>query len=284
MVDTFKVFTRYSKKEYIKHIPEQKGHIDLVAYKLILDSVYFNIQKNKLKRISLNEINLEKFALDVYRDKTIPEYTKLEPTYAQIMQDLPFEIDAKEVIAKNSRLSFSMKSDDGRVSRIDLKDINGRLKHLNNIPSKKQIFNLTGDFSFNPKSNIGVYLSYNQYAKVEDFQLDLHGRNIDTRSLNPMFRPALNAELNGVVSSIDAHMVSMGTGNGTVRIQSDDLIVSLYKQNEKKRVFVSAIGNLFLHKPLDKTGKVKDFEFDKTRPIWNYMWHFIEEGIKKAII
>ena len=94
----------------------------------------------------------------------------------------------------------------------------------------------------------------------------------------------MNAELSGTVNGIDAHMVSYGTGNGTVRIQSKDIKVILYKKNGKKRKIFTAIGNLLLHKPLDKTGEVKDFEFDQTRPIWNYIWHFTQEGIKDAIL
>lgn len=283
-IDTFKVFTRYSKEEYIKHIPEQKGHIDLVAYKMVMDSIDFKIEKNKLLKISLNEINMAKFELDVYRDKTIAEYTKHEPTYAEILQSLDFEIVAKAMITQNSRVSFAMKTDDERVSTIYLNDINAKLTHINNIPAMKQIANLTGSLSVSPNSVIGVYLSYNQYANVETFQLDVHGRNIETKAMNTMFRPALNAELSGVVDKLDAKMISTGSGDGTVRLQSENLKVQLYKQNGDDRKLVSTIGNMFVHKSLDKTGVVEDFEFDQTRPMWNYIWHFIEEGLKKAII
>lgn len=283
-IDTFKVFTRYSKEEYIKHIPEQKGHIDLVAYKLVMDSIDFKFDKNKLLKITLNEINLAKFELDVYRDKTIPEYTKHEPTYAEIFQGLDFEVEAKAMITKNSRVSFAMKTDDGRVSTIYLNDINAKLTHINNIPAMKEIFNLTGSLSVSPNSVIGVYLSYNQYANVETFQMDIHGRNIETKAMNTMFRPALNAELSGVVDKLDAKMISIGSANGTVRLQSEDLKVQMYKQSGDKHKILTGIGNLFVDKSLDKTGVVEDFQFDQTRPMWNYIWHFIEEGLKKAII
>lgn len=284
LLDTFKVFTRYSKSEYIYHIPEQKGHIDLVAYKLILDSVDFKFHQNKLLKISLNEINLDSFTLDVYRDKTIPEYTKLEPTYAQILQGFDFEVDVNAAIAKNSHVSFSMKTDNEKVSLIDFNDINARLTHINNIPSKKEIAKLTGNFALCPTSVVNVFLSYNQYAKVETFQMDVHGTNINTSSLNSIFGPAMNVSLKGTVDHIDAQMISMGTANGTVRIQSEDLEMNLFKENGKNKILMSAIGNAFINKSLDKTGEVEDFEFDKTRPMWNYMWHFNEEGIKKAIL
>lgn len=284
LLDTFKVYTRYSKEEYIKYIPEQKGHIDLVAYNLALDSIDFKIEKNKLLKITLNEINMDKFELDVYRDKTIAEYTKHEPTYAEIFQSLNFEVEAKAMITQNSRVSFTMKTDDGRVSTIYLNDINAKLTHINNIPSKKQILNLTGSLALSNNSVVAVYLAYNQYANVETFQLDLHGRNIETGAMNTMFRPALNAELSGTVDRLDVQMVSNGSGNGWVRLQSEDLKVQLYKQNGEDRKLLTGIGNLFVHKSLDKKGEVEDFEFDQTRPMWNYIWHFIEEGLKKAII
>ena len=284
LLDTFKVYTRYSKEEYIKHIPEQKGHIDLVAYNLALDSIDFKIEKNKLLKITLNEINMSKFELDVYRDKRIAEYTQHEPTYAEIFQSLDFEIIANAMITQKSRVSFAMKTDDGRVSTIYLNDINAKLTNINNIPSMKQIANLTGSLSLSPKSVVAVYLSYNQYANVETFQLDPHGRNIETGAMNTMFRPALNAELSGKVDSLDVQMVSRGSGDGWVRIQSEDLKVQLYKQDGTTRPLLTGIGNMFVNKSLDKTGEVEDFEFDQTRPMWNYIWHFIEAGLKKAII
>jgi hypothetical protein len=283
-LDTFKVYTRYSKEEYIKHIPEQKGHIDLVAYKLVLDSLDFKTEKNKLLKITLNEINLAKFELDVYRDKTIAEYTQHEQTYAEVFQSLDFEIVAKAMITKNSRISFAMKTDDGRVSTIYLNDINAKLTHINNVPSMNEIINLTGSLSVSPKSVIGVYLSYNQHANVETFQLDIHGRNIETAAMNTMFRPALNAELSGIVDKLDAKMISNGSGNGTVRLQSENLQVQLFTQDGKERKLLTAVGNIIVNKSLDKTGIVEEFEFDQTRPMWNYIWHFIQEGLKKAVI
>ncbi len=283
-IDTFKLFTRYSKEEYIKYIPEQKGHIDLVASKIVLDSVIFDIRKNTLEKVNLNEINMDKFELNVYRDKTIPEYTQHEPTYAEILQSLDFELEANAMIAKNSSVSFSMKTGNQKVSRIDLKEIDARLTQINNIPSKNQLLNLTGNFSLSPTSKIDVYLAYNQYANVETFQLDVHGREIDTKSLNSMLRPALNTRIEGIVDAIDVHMESMATGAGTVRVQSENIKVKLFKENGEPRKFFTFVGNLLLHKPLDKTGEVKDFEFDKTRPMWNYIWHFTEAGIKDAVL
>src|SRR5690554_7753550 len=85
-LDTFKVITRYSKNDYINYIPEQKDHVELIAHGLVLDSVDFDLSNNKLKKITLNEINIEAFTLNVFRNKTIPEYTKHKLTYGQMIQ------------------------------------------------------------------------------------------------------------------------------------------------------------------------------------------------------
>lgn len=283
-VDTFRVLTRYSKAEYIKYIPEQIGHIDLVAQRLIIDSVDLKLTKNKLEKISLNKIDIEAFELDVYKDKTIPEYSKHKPTYGQLMQKLDFEIEGNALETKNSRISFSMMKDDQKVSRIDLNDVNARLTHINNIPDLKQNAILIGTFRLSPKSMVGVDLAYNQYAKVETFQLDVHAKNIETSSVNSMVRPAVKAELHGVVTEITSHMVSRGTADGTFIMHSDDLTVDLFNKEGKRRKVISFFAGQLANPHNEKMVEIHDFEKDPTRTMWRYIWFFLLEGIKKSVL
>ena len=283
-LDTFKVFTRYSIYEYVKYIPEQKDHIDLVAHGLVLDSVDVKITKNKLEKISLNEIQITSFVLDVFRNKTIPPYSKHKQTYGQMIQKLDFEIDGKALEAKNSRISYSMMDPDRKVSRIDLKKINARLTHIHNIPSKKQNAILKGTFALSPKSMVGVDLSYNQFAKVETFQLDVHARNIETSSVNNMLRPAVNAEMSGLITEIKSKMITRGKAHGTFIIHSNDLKVEIFNEKGKERKVVSFIASKLLNPPIEKQVEIKDFERDPTRSMWRYIWFFILEGMKKTIL
>jgi hypothetical protein len=282
-VDTFKVFTRYSKAEYINHIPEQKDHVVLVAHGLVLDSVDFKTIKNKLEKVSLNEIKIDSFELDVYRDKTLPKYTKNKHTYGQMIQQLGFLIDGKALDVKNAKISYSMKNEDGKLSRINLNEVNARLIHIHNIPSKNQNAILKGTFSLSSKSMIGVDISYNQFAHVETFQMDVHARNIDTKALNSMLRPAANVELSGMITELKSHMVSIGNADGTFEIQSQNVNVDVFNEEGKERKMISFIASKLLNPPLEKNSEIENFERDPTRSMWRYMWYFILEGMKKTI-
>lgn len=282
-LDTFKVFTRYSKDDYINYIPQQKDHVELVAHRMILDSVDIKITKNKLEKISLNEIKIDSFVLEVFRNKTIPQYTKHKLTYGQMIQKLDFEIDAKALETKKSRISYAMMDDDRKVSTIYLNDVNARLTHIHNIPSKKQNAILKGTFALSPKSMVGVDLSYNQFAKVETFRLDVHARNIETSSVNSMLRPAVNAELSGLITEIKSQMRSHGTADGTFIIHSQDLKLDIYNKKGKERKLLSFIGSKLLNPPIEKAVEIEDFERDPTRSMWRYMWFFLLEGIKKSV-
>lgn len=283
-IDTFKLFTRYTKEDYINHIPQQKEHVQLSAYKLVIDSVDFKTKKNKLEKIVLNEIQIESFELDVYRDKTIPEYTAHKPTYGQMIQKLDFILDGKALEAKNSRISYSMKGEDGAISVIDLLDVNARITHLHNIPSKNQNAILKGTFSLSPGSIVGVDIAYNQFAHVETFQLDAHAKNIETSALNSMLRPAVNVELNGLITELKAHMVSRGTADGTFMIQSQDIAVDVFNEDGKERKVVSFIASKLLNPPIEKNSEVYNFERDPTRSMWRYSWYFVLEGMKNTIL
>lgn len=283
-IDTFKVFTRYSKEDYIKYIPEQKEHVQLVAHRVVLDSVDFRTNNNKLEKISLNEILIDSFGLDVYRDKTIPPYSKHKPTYGQMVQKLAFEIDGKALETQNSRINYSMKGEDGKISEIELKDVFARLTHLHNIPSRKQNAILKGTFSLSPGSMVGVDISYNQFAHVETFQLDAHATNVETSALNSMLRPAVNVELSGLIKELKTHMVSQGTADGTFMIQSKDIAVDIYKDDGKERKVVSFIASKLLNPPIEKNSEVENFERDPTRSMWRYAWFFVLEGMKKTVL
>lgn len=283
-VDTFKLFTRYSKEDYINHIPEQKEHVQLTAYTLIIDSVDFKTKLNKLEKIVLNEIQIDSFELDVYRDKTIPEYTPHKQTYGQMVQKLDFLLDGQALETKNSRISYSMKGEDGKISKIDLLDVNARITHLHNIPSKNQNAILKGSFSLSPGSTVGVDIAYNQFAAVETFQLDAHAKNIETSSLNSMLRPAVNVELNGLITELKAHMVSNGSADGTFMIQSQDIAVEVYNEEGKERKVVSFVASKLLNPPIEKNSEVRDFKRDPTRSMWRYAWYFVLEGMKNTIL
>jgi hypothetical protein len=283
-IDTFKLFTRYSKQDYINHIPEQKEHVDLVAHRLVIDSIDFITTKNKLKKIVLNEIQIDSFQLDVYRDKTIPEYSKAKPTYGQMVQKLDFIIDGKALEAKNSRISYSMKGEDGKISKIDLNDVNARLTHLHNIPERKQNAILKGTFAMGPGSLVRVDLSYNQFANVETFVMDAHATNVETSALNSMLRPAVNVELSGLITELRSHMDSRGDADGTFMIQSQDIAVDVFDQEGERRKVVSFVASKLLNPPIEKNSEVEDFKRDPTRSMWRYAWYFVLEGMKKTVL
>jgi len=283
-LDTFKVFTRYSKEKYANFVPEQKDHVDLLAQDLTLDSLHFDIAENQLKKISLNEINVSTFDLEVYRDKTIPPYTKTKPTYGQMVQKLDFIIDANALIASNSRISYSMKNPDGKISRIDLKDVNATLTHIHNIEERNQNAILKGTFALSEGSVVGVDYSYNQFAKVETFQMDVHAKNIETRAVNSMLRPAVNVELSGVIKELKSQMIAQGSADGSLYIKSQDIEVDVFKKDGKERKIVSFLASTILNPPIEKNSEVENFERDETRSMWHYSWFFILEGLKKTIL
>ncbi|WP_107040084.1 hypothetical protein [Brumimicrobium mesophilum] len=283
-IDTFSLITRYSREDYINHIPQQKEHVQLVAHNLVIDSIDFILNKNKLEKIVLNEIQIDSFDLDVYRDKTIPEYTPHKPTYGQMVQKLNFKIDGNALEAKNSRIRYSMKGEDGEVSTILLKEVNAKITHLHNIKSKNQNALLKGTFSVSPGSIVGVDISYDQFAAVETFILDAHAMDVETNSLNSMLRPAVNVELNGKITDLKAHMVSKGSATGTFSIESQDIAVEMYNEKGKERKIISFMASKLLSPPIEKNSKVVDFERDPTRSMWRYAWYFVLEGMKNTVL
>ncbi|PKR79816.1 hypothetical protein CW751_13380 [Brumimicrobium salinarum] len=283
-IDTFKVFTRYSKENYINYIPEQKDHVDLVAHGMVLDSLHLDLNQNALSLISLNEINVDSFDLNVFRNKHIPPYSKIKPTYGQMIQKLNFKIDANALIARNSKISYAMTGDKAPISKIDLKNVNAKLSHIHNIPEKNQNAILSGTFSLSDNSLIGVDYSYNQFAHVETFVLDIHATNIETSSVNSMLRPEVNAELNGLIKELKVHMSAQGTADGSLKIKSQNIEVDVYNKKGEERKVVSFIASKLLNPPIEKESKIEGFERDKTRSMWHFSWYFVLEGLKNTLL
>ncbi|WP_027420368.1 AsmA family protein [Crocinitomix catalasitica] len=284
LIDSFSVLTRYSKADYINHIPEQKDHLSLMAHHLQIDSIDFVATNNKLEKIIVNEIQIDSFQLAVYRDKSIPNYSKNKLTYGQMIQQLNFKIDCKALETKNSTIHYSMKESDGKLSEIDLNKVNARLIHIHNLPERNENALLKGSFALSPKSNVDVDISYDQFAEVETFKLDVHAVNIETNALNSVLRPSVNVKLRGLITELRANMVSRGTANGTFMIQSQDIALDIYNKRGKQRKVLSFIASKLLNPPIEKHSEVHRFERDPTRSMWSYAWRFILEGMKNTII
>ncbi|WP_417265299.1 hypothetical protein [Brumimicrobium sp.] len=283
-LDTFSVLTRYSKTEYIHHIPQQKDHVSFFAHGIILDSVDFVLRNNELEKVLFNKINIDSLNLDVYRDKTIPQNTQHKLTYGQMVQQLNFEIDGEILETKNSKITYSMLGEDRKLSTMDFFDVNVQLFNIHNLPEKNKNAILKGTFCVSPGSMVGVDIAYNQLAKIETFIMDVHAKNIETNAVNSMLRPAVNVELSGKITELKSHMKSRGTAHGTFMVQSQNIELDVYNKKGKERKIVSFVASKLLDPPIKKNSEIKDFERDPTRSMWHYMWYFVLEGLKKTII
>ena len=77
------------------------------------------------------------------------------------------------------------------------------------------------------------------------------------------------------------------TSNGAFAIRYENLKVKLYKKDGKKEnKLMSTVGNLLAKNDSNGDLKQADVSVDrvKSKSVFNFLWHFLQEGLKKTLL
>ncbi len=279
---------KYSKREYVNHIPYEKDLINLKIDRVACKELKYSI--DQIFSLYIPSVDIQKGNLQIYRDKTIKDDVRQKKLYSQMLRELPFSLKVDTVAIHDTFIKYQEKLGENEVGEVSFENVNAAIGHLiggqARYNSKKETtLDLKADFT--GISKLDFEYSFRVADSTDAFQFKGSAWEVQDHQVNKFFIPALGVQANG---SIDAlHYNFSGDQNkasGEMIMVYDELKFEVLKENGQKKKIMSWLANIVVdtknktRKPVEVTGVQRD----KTKSFWNYYWRCLQKGLKKELL
>lgn len=282
----FTIQPKYSKSDYIDYIKTEKDRIQLKTSSLAINNLYLSKEKNKKLRLHIPQMQINDSDLNIYRDKTIADDHSIKPLYSQALRELGFQVQVDTFSLSSLDLTYQeFINKNKKACEIKFNSIKGQVTNLHNSINANQPEIKAGfQGKFTPNSMIDFRLNF--VPDHERFYISTFLKNIEDQAVNGFFEPAMNLKMDGRIDEIKTSIsANNSTMSGDFKLTYDKLKIDVLQQDGSKNGFLSTVGNIFVkNNDVKETIKINDLKRDKTKSLWNYIWSFHLEGLKKVML
>jgi hypothetical protein len=287
----FNMRPNLSRRAFVKAIPKEKDLYTISAGSVAINNINWGFRDADFFFHSGN-VALNNVDADIYRSKMPDDDLTKKKLYNKLLRDIKFDLKVDTLLLKNSRLVYEEEKDFSKGPGI--LTFNKFNMAVTGIASgfrqaKMPDVKINIKCLFMNSTKINVDWAFNVLDETDGFNIKGRIYNFPAEKLIPFTKPYINAEIKGDLDEVYFNF----TGNdknakGDFAINYDDLKVSIYKKNDrkKKNKVLTAIANLFVKK--DTRDKIKSTEVELDRiqekSFYNFLWRSVAEGLKKILI
>ena len=284
---------RFSRQDYVEVIPYEKDLMNLKLKKLNIEDYDFVLND------SGNEFDAKKVVLDsiyftIYRDKTVRDDTRKKNLYSKMLRNLKLKLSIDSVKIKRAYIEYEELIQKSRPpGKLFFEDLNADIAHVTNKKLGREDFpetKISIQSQFMGKSPIQVDWGFKVNNPNDVFTISGSSHNIPQESINSFFVPAMSIKTQGEVNDLYFNFRGNSVqASGDLGIDYENFKIEVLKKgSSEKKGFMSFLANLAVKKNSKKNGStekhVDAVERDPTKSFWNYFWVCIEAGLRKSII
>ena len=283
----FQIQPKYSKSNYIQHIATEKDWMNLTSK--TIEVINFGLDKNKNKaKYSAKKIIIQDSDFVIYRDKTIADDKSIKPLYSESLRSLDFDLNIDSIQISQLNLNYQELYKQGDApAEIKFNKIDASIVNIHNYEQEEvELITTKASAEFSESSAIYFNYSFDPMDKNDEFSVDTKVVNVLDSSVNSFFAPALSMKLDGKIDDLSSKMKSQNTSaSGTFQMAYEKLKIKVLSKDGSERSFASLLSNVFVqNKNVDVEHKIENLEREQTKSFWNYVWKFIQSGIKKTLL
>ncbi|WP_127844628.1 hypothetical protein [Psychroflexus aestuariivivens] len=286
-ISQFQIQPKYSKKDYIKYISTEKDRMDLSIN--TVEIMNFGVENNDdIRKFSANKILIKDSDFEIYRDKTIADDKSIKPLYSEALRGLGFHLNIDSVQVAGLDITYQELLRSGATpAEIKFNEINGNIANIHNYKrDQTAIISTKASAKFSESSSINFSHNFNPMDTNNQFFVGTSIESVEDSSVNSFFAPALSMKLDGSIDKLRSKMTSQNnSASGTLHMAYEELKIKVLNKNGTERSFASLLSNVFVkNKNVDVEHKIQNLKRDETKSFWNYVWKFIQSGIKKTLL
>ena len=287
----FEMVPQHNRKSFVKLMVAEKDQYAIKGKSITINQIKWGFEKDELF-LHLDGLVLDEMAANIYRNKMPEDDLTKKKLYNDLLRNIPFEFKLDTLFIKNSELVYEEEVDfikgPGVISFSKFNLFATGIASGKN-KSKMPDVNINVKARFMNVAPLEVDWTFNVLDKSDGFNIKGKIFNFPAERISAFSKPYVNATVKGDIDEIYFNF----SGNddnlkGDFAINYDDLKVSIYKKNErkKKNKFLTAIANLFVKDDTkDKvTAAEVELERMKEKSFFNLLWRSVAEGLKKILI
>ncbi|MGO1585340.1 hypothetical protein [Mesonia sp.] len=282
---------KYSKENYIKHIPYEKDWMDLKIETLVIDGYQLELEGEK--RFYSPLIGIEKMDFEVFRDKTVKDDVTKKEMYSEMLRNLEVGIKVDSMRIRSSRITYEEQiRKPGPPAMIFFDDLNVKISDVTNLELSREDFPLTKveiKTRFMGKSTLNFNWNFKVNDTLDRFRVRGSAYRVSDASVNSFFTPAFNVEAEGEMDEIYYNFGGdRNVASGDLKLIYEKLKFHVLKKDrQRKDKILSFIANIVVKNSSKNGGVSKNVgsvKRDKTKSFWNYFWSCLQSGLKKIFI
>lgn len=290
-IDNFKLFSEYSRAEFVRKIPVEKDIYSTSIKSISLKDMDWGFEEEDFYFHS-KSIILDTVYANIYRSKIPNDDLSKKPLYNKLLREIPFKLQVDSLQIRESILEYEEeKTFEKGAGLLSFHRFNMAVTNVNSGYKEQKLSDvkIKVDCRFMNVSPMKVDWQFNVLDKMDRFTIKGTILNFPAEQLKPFTKPYMNVDVEGMLDEVYFNFAGNDLkSNGNFAIKYEDLNVTVYKKNSRKEKnkFLSAIGNLFVKKDSDE--KVKEVEVEVERipekSFYNFLWRNIGEGLKKTLL
>lgn len=286
-ISKFQIEPKYTKSNYIEEISTEKDWMDLTTETIEINN--FSVEKtDSNNNYSIKNILISNSDFVIYRDKTIADDKSIKPLYSESLRSLDFDLNIDSIQVGNLDITYQELVNKGaNPAEIKFNKIDASIVNIHNYEQEEvELITTKASAEFSESSAIYFNYSFDPMDKNDEFSVDTKVVNVLDSSVNSFFAPALSMKLDGKIDDLSSKMKSQNTSaSGTFQMAYEKLKIKVLSKDGSERSFASLLSNVFVkNKDVDVEHNIEHLERDQTKSFWNYVWKFIQSGIKKTLL
>jgi len=281
----FSIEPNFTKSEYVKHVETEKDLMNMKS-KLLKISGFGLQKKDSLLHVVSNKIQIDSTNFNIYRDKTIADDTSYKALYSKALRELNFQLSVDSLMISEMELTYQELLDvDRKAGEIKFNAVQAQVLNIHNsINAEQPDIKVEAKAKFTEGSEI--VFNFNFVPDHDQFYVSTYLKQIEDKSINGFFAPAMRMEMEGTINEIKTSSTGNNTEmNGDFSIAYEKLKLNILKKDGSKNNFASLLSNAIVrNKDVDNQYELEKVKRDQTKSFWNYVWTFHLQGLKKSLL
>ncbi|MDM1371818.1 DUF748 domain-containing protein [Myroides marinus] len=283
---------KYSRKKTVSMFRYADDIFTLNAKEITLKDYKWDFDKAGVLLFKTELLNINQLDANIFRDKSPTFNMSIKPMFSKKLRDIPFGLQVNTVAIKNSKLVYE-ETDKNAVApgKIMFHNFNATIKNVYSGYGQTKVptTSIAVNARFMNAAPLRVDWTFNVLNRSDQFNIQGKITNFPANSMHPFLQPYIKASTQGSISLVTFNFSGNNrSATGTYGMKYEDLRVTIYKKDgEKKKKFLSAVGNMFIRKSTKdevKTVNIKTVDRVQEKSFFNYLWLCIMQGLKQTVL
>src|SRR5690606_22008737 len=267
-------------------IPYEQDWIALKIEKANFKGFKFQSEQEMVS-VTLASSSLKNAHMEIYRNKLLPDDSRIKPMYSEMLRKLGFLLHIDEVKVSNAYLEYQEKVLESRpAGKLSFHNIQANIKNISNLEPEAgsaSLITVEAKARFMGETDLSLNWSFDVHNELDEFKVSGRMGAIEAENINPFLVPAMNVEAEGNIQSLYYDFYgNRNEAHGNMQLAYRDFNVNILKDGESERKsLLSRLANLIIKNDRmneDVEQKNINTTRDKTKSFWNFLWLCIRDG------